>query len=107
MLKFDVTGVNGQTVTDAKLCLYNKDGATAGGKFYRVIDNTWLEETVTWNTAPAADPTLLVSLSAVSINTWYEVDLASLVTADGMYSLRISDSVGGAAYSSKLEDQCS
>ena len=29
LLKFDVTGVNGQTVTNAKLCLYNKDGAQA------------------------------------------------------------------------------
>jgi len=40
-------------------------------------------------------------LGAVSINTWYEVDVTSLVTSDGTYSFRISDSTGGANYSSK------
>ena len=101
LLKFDVTGINSQTVTNAKLCLYNKDGATAGGKFYRVVDNTWQEETVTWNNAPAAETNLLAQLGSVSVNTWYEVDVTSLVTGDGTYSFRISDSTGGADYSSK------
>jgi len=45
------------------------NAASAGGKFYRVADTTWQEETVTWNTAPTADTTLLASLGAVSINT--------------------------------------
>jgi RHS repeat-associated protein len=43
----------------------------------------------------------LGSLGDVNPNTWYEVNLTSLITADGTYSLRISDSVGGADYSSK------
>ena len=98
LLKFDVTGINSQTVTNAKLCLYNVDGASAGGDFYHVSDDSWQEETVTWNNAPAADTTLLGSLGQVSANTWYEVNLTSLITGDGTYSLRISDSVGGADY---------
>jgi hypothetical protein len=101
LLKFDVTGVNGQTITNAKIRLYNVDAASAGGKFYRVGDNTSQEETVTWNNAPAADTTLLAPLGSVSVNTWYEVDVTSLVTGDGTYSVRISDSTGGADYSSK------
>jgi len=40
-------------------------------------------------------------LGQVSPNTWYEVNLISLITGDGTYSLRVSDSVGGADYSSK------
>ena len=56
---------------------------------------------MTWNNAPTADTTLLASLGSVSINTWYEVDITSLITGDGTYSLRISDSVGGADYPSK------
>ena len=56
---------------------------------------------MTWNNAPTADTTLLASLGSVSINTWYEVDITSLIAGDGTYSLRISDSVGGADYSSK------
>jgi len=96
-----VTGVNGQTVTNAKLCLYNKDGADAGGKFYAVTDNTWQEETVTWSNAPTAGTTMLAELGPVSPNNWYEVDLTSHITADGTYSLRVSNSTGGADYSSK------
>jgi len=39
---------------------------------------------------------------AVSANTWYEVDLTSLMTGDGTYSLRIATSSGNAAgYSTK------
>jgi acid phosphatase type 7 len=57
---------------------------------------------VDWNTEPAADPTLRASLGAVSVNTWYEVDLSSLVTGDGTYSIRIaSTSSNGADYSTK------
>jgi len=96
-----MTGINEQTVTNAKIRLYNTDAANAGGKFYHVSDDSWQEETVTWDTAPTADPTSLASLGAVSINTWYEVDVTSLITGDGTYSLRISDSTGGADYSSK------
>jgi len=45
---------------------------------------------------------MLASLGAVSVNTWYEVDVTSLVTGDGTYSLRISStSTNGADYSSK------
>jgi len=101
LLKFDVTGVNGQTITNAKIRLYNVDAAGAGGNFYHVSDDTWQEETITWNNAPTADTNLLATLGAVSVNTWYEVDVTSLITGDGTYSLRISDSVGGADYSSK------
>ncbi len=40
-------------------------------------------------------------IRAVSPNTWYEVDLTSHIIGDGTYSLRVSDSTGGADYSSK------
>jgi hypothetical protein len=95
LLKFDVTGVNGQTVTNAKIRLYNTDAASAGGKFYHVSDDSWQEETISWNNAPAADTNLLATLGSVSINTWVEVDVTSVVTGDGTYSFRISDSMGG------------
>jgi acid phosphatase type 7 len=38
----------------------------------------------------------------VSANTWVEVDVTSLITGDGTYSLRVSTtSTDGADYSSK------
>src|SRR6185295_846520 len=54
LIKFNVSGLNGQQVTSAKLRLYNVDPASKGGDFYAVNDNSWQEETVTWNNAPAA-----------------------------------------------------
>jgi RHS repeat-associated protein len=102
LLKFNVSGVNGQPITNAKLRLYAVDNSDKGGDFYRVSDNTWVEGTVTWNNAPAADTTLLASLGSVSPNNWYEVDVSSLITGDGTYSFRISStSSNGADYSSK------
>jgi len=41
LLKFDVTGVNGQTITNAKIRLYNTDAASEGGDFYHVSDDSW------------------------------------------------------------------
>ena len=67
-----------------------------------MADNTWSEATVTWNNAPAADAAILASLGAVNANTWYEVDITSLISRDGTYSLRVtSTSSNGADYSSK------
>ncbi len=102
LLKFNVSGLNGQTITSAKLRLYAVDPSDKGGDFYRVSDTTWQQGTVTWNNAPAANATLLASLGSVSVNTWYEVDVTSLITGNGTYSLRVSStSSNGADYSSK------
>ena len=102
LIKFVVSGLNGNQVTNAKLRFYAVDPSSKGGDFYFVSDNSWQEETVTWNNAPAASTNLLASLGAVSIGNWYEVDLTSLITGEGTYSLRItSTSSDGADYSSK------
>jgi hypothetical protein len=102
LLKFNVSGLNGKQVTSAKLRLYNVDPSGKGGDFYQVSDNSWQEETITWNSAPAALPDLRASLGSVSASNWYEVDLTSLIAGDGTYSLLISStSSDGADYSSK------
>jgi hypothetical protein len=102
LLKFNVSGLNGKQVTSAKLRLYNVDSASKGGDFYAVSDNSWQEETLNWNNAPAALTSLLASLGSVSPNNWYEVDITSLIAGDGTYSLRITSmSSDGADYSSK------
>jgi RHS repeat-associated protein len=102
LLKFEVSGINGNSVVSAKLRLYNSDGSDVGGRFYPVADNSWQEETVTWNTAPAAGTPLIDTLGTVSPGNWYEVDVTSLITEDGTYSLRVSStSTNGADFSSK------
>ena len=102
LLKFAVSGVGTRTVVSAKLRLYCIDSASIGGNFHRVADTTWGERSVTWNTAPAADAGSVATLGAVTAGNWYEVDITSLVTGDGNYSLRVdSTSSNGADYTSK------
>ncbi len=102
LMKFNVTGVNGRKITDAKLRLYVTNPSSIGGIFKRVSDTTWTETGVTWNTAPAQDTSTIASLASVAQNTWVEVNLTSLITADGTYAIRgSSTSSDGAAYSSK------
>ena len=101
LLRFTVSGIGANPIQGVKLRLYCKNGSSIGGHFYSVVDDTWGENTVTWATAPEPD-TLVTSLGAVTTDTWYEVDLTSLVTEDGTYSLRVSStSTNGAEYASK------
>ena len=83
-----------QTIQSVKLRVFCLDASDKGWDFYRVVGNSWQENAVTSNTEPAADPTSLASLGPVSANTWYEVDLSSLVTCDGTYSIRIASTSG-------------
>lgn len=102
LLRFTVSGVGSGTIQNVRLRLFCLDVSDKGGDFYWVPDNSWQEKTVNWNTEPAADPTVRASLGAVTANSWYEVDLSSLVTGDGTYSIRIaSTSSNGADYSTK------
>lgn len=102
LLKFVVSGINGQPVQSAILRLYNVNSSVLGGNFHKIVDNNWLETSVTWNTAPPADPAIIASLGSVVPNTWYDVDVSSYVTGDGTYSFRVDTTSGnGADYTSK------
>ena len=102
LLKFSVAGIGTRTVASAKLRLYSVDSSSSGGTFYRVSDTSWGETTVNWNNAPAAASSPVASLGSVATNSWYEVNMASLVTGDGTYSLKAtSASTNGADYASK------
>jgi calcineurin-like phosphoesterase family protein len=102
LFKFAVAGIGSQAVTSAKLRLYAVDGSSAGGDVHRTAGTAWSESSATWNTAPAADPATVASLGQVSANAWYEVDVTSLVSGDGIVSIRItSSSADGADYTSK------
>jgi len=69
LLKFTVTSVNGQTVTNAKIRLYNTDASIKGGDFYQASSNSWQEGTVMWSNAPVAQGSAIASLGAVSAST--------------------------------------
>ena len=99
LLKFTVAGIGAGTVSSAKLRIYCTNPASDGGQVRRVPNNLWSESSVTWNTAPASDSALLATVGAVSANAWYEVNVTSLITGDGTYSIRVSStSSNGADY---------
>lgn len=102
LLKFEVSGVNGRPVLSAKLRLYTTNKSDLGGDLYYAADNSWDENTVTWNTAPLPGSAVLASLGPVEKDTWYEIDLTSLVMGDGTYTIRVATtSPDGADYASK------
>jgi hypothetical protein len=102
LLKFNVSAVGNGSILSAKLRLYCVDPSPFGGEFHRVADTTWSEVGVNWNNAPVADANVLATLGKVSANTWYEVDVTSLVSGDGTFSLKMnSTNADGAYYSTK------
>jgi hypothetical protein len=102
LLRFAVTGVGTAPVVRASLRLYNTNGSSMGGSVFPVADTSWDESAVTWNTAPPAGPAPAGSLGAVTAGTWYEVDVSSIVSGDGVYSMRlITTSSNGADYTSR------
>ncbi len=102
LLKFNIAGVGSAQVVSAKLRMYDVDASNKGGDFYKTTTSTWSEGTVTWNNAPATTGSAIATLGSVSANTWYQVDLTSGVTGDGVLSLRVtSTSSDGADYTSK------
>lgn len=101
-LKFTVTGTAGSTVTGAKLRLFVTDPSNSGGQFRRVLNNSWSENTITFNNAPVAETPVVASRGAVADNTFVEFDLFGVIKRDGTYSLRISTTASdGVVYASK------
>ncbi|MGR9013910.1 MAG: CBM96 family carbohydrate-binding protein [Gammaproteobacteria bacterium] len=102
LMKFTVSGTSSRPILSAKLRLYNINASNKGGDFYKVADTAWSENSVNWNNAPAAYTSPFATLSNVSRGQWYEVDVTSLVSKDGTFSLRAkSTSSDGAGYGSK------
>jgi hypothetical protein len=100
LIKFTVTGVGSGHVTGATLRLFCTNGGGTAGLFYATA-NTWSQGAVTWNSAPAAGA-LVASPAKVPAGAWLSVDVSSLITADGTYSLRIeSPLTNNTVYSSK------
>jgi chitodextrinase len=102
LLTFNVSGLLGRPVVSAKLRLYCVDPSGLGGEFHRLPNTSWSESSVTWNSAPAADPAVLGTLASVTTGNWYEVDVTSALSGDGPVSFEaLSTSTNGADYSSK------
>ena len=100
LVRFDIDGIDGRQVTRATLRLHGVDPSKAGGTF-ALTSSAWNEGTVTWANAPPAQPGTVGSIGTVVAGNWYELDLTSIVTADGSLSLRASSAnTNGVDYAS-------
>jgi chitodextrinase len=105
LVKFTVSGLNGCTVTSARLRLTvgsaTDDKSAYGGDVYST-SNSWSQSTVTYNTEPAAGTKTGSVTGSVALNTSYLFDVAPLVSGDGTVSFLVrSTSSDGARYFSK------
>ena len=93
-LRFDVRNVTGR-ITRATLRVYATSALSTGYDARAVTDNTWGETTVNYNNAPAFGNPLGVSGPVVA-GGWNNLDVTSLITGNGLYSLALTTSSGTA-----------
>ncbi len=60
-LRFVVSGLNGASVTSAKLRIYANSANSTGLTVHALANNTWTETAITYSNAPAAGSTLATS----------------------------------------------
>lgn len=88
LLKFNVTGINGRMVVSAKLRLYCTNPSTTNAEIWTTATDTWLENLANWNNAPATVQRI-ATMGSVASSKWVEMDVTSMIYADGIYSMRM------------------
>ena len=63
-----------------------------GGAVHAVADDAWTETGIVWSNRPAPGA-VVADIGAVKNGSWIELDVSSLVTGDGTYSLAIVGAV--------------
>jgi len=91
-LRFNVQDLAGYVLT-ATLRLNVDSNNGSGFAIYLVPDNSWQEDTITYNNAPALGD-LIYSTGAYTSGTavpgtWVEIDVTPYVQADGVYNFAI------------------
>lgn len=87
-LRFTVTGVSGP-ITSAKLRIYANSSSSTGHEVHGVSDNTWGETTINFTNAPTVGAPVGTS-GSFSGGGYVEVDVTSLITGNGTYSLALT-----------------
>ena len=95
-LRFRVEGLAAPVVR-ATLRLYVSASVGGSDGVFAVRDNAWSERGITYVNGPALDPTPIGMADAVAAGTWTTVDVSSLVTGNGTYSLAVKQASTGSA----------
>jgi len=92
-LKFNVPGSG--TVSRATLRIYANSSHSVGFDVRSVADTTWTETGLTYSNAPGYGD-VAASSGPLAAGTWVEVDVTSLVAANGLLSLALTTTSGTA-----------
>jgi hypothetical protein len=87
-LRFNVQNLGGP-VSRATLRLYALDTNSQGFQVNRVANNSWSEQTITYNNAPPIG-TLVNASGAVNANSWAEVEVTAYVNGNGTFSFALT-----------------
>ncbi len=88
-LRFDVSGLSGQTVSRAVLKVYANSSTTGGLQARSVANNAWSESTVNYTDAPSMGGPL-ASVTSVTSGAWVTFDVTPYVTGNGTFSLGLA-----------------
>jgi hypothetical protein len=97
-LSFPVA-TGGLPVRAARLRLFAADGSTDGPRLYRAAPFDTVD--FGWASRPALQGAALADLGTVASDTWVELDVSGVVTADGTYAFALTpDSDNGVDFTS-------
>ncbi len=88
-LRFDVQSLTAP-IAKATLRIYAKSSQRLGFEVHAVSNNTWDENSITYENAPTPDPAIVGSSGRISVGSWTSVDISSLVTDQGTYSIALT-----------------
>ena len=88
-LRFNVSGLDGQAVSQARLLIHANSSTSQGLIVLSVQDETWSETDLDYSNAPATGAILATS-TAVKRGRWVTLDVTSYVTGEGNYSFAVS-----------------
>jgi parallel beta-helix repeat protein len=86
-LRFDVRGTT--SPTSALLKVYAESSSSVGVQAHAVANNSWGENSITYNNAPAVGA-LLDSTGAFPAGSWISLDVSGAVTGDGFVSFALT-----------------
>jgi hypothetical protein len=90
-LRFDVRGVAGRAVEEARLRLYQQGRSPHGGKVFSIPATSW-SENLSWKTGPSSEGHYLGAFGPVQPNRWYEIDVSPAIGEDGPVAFAITSS---------------
>jgi hypothetical protein len=81
-IKFDLTGLAGKNITNAKLRMYVTNASTGTQAIYQVDNNSWSESNLNYKNKPALGSLITSFKSNNQTDSWLVVDLTGFVKAN-------------------------